>query len=282
MKNKEQTFASKLLNIQILQLIDEIRNKFKESDKLNQIIKIIKEDNELESSEQLANSRKTLFKSCFNEDVELVRWLVKREFTDENGISYKIDSSTKTASIFSISSTQKDIFISKSIKYGDIEYSITNIFCFSCSFTDLKSVKFDENSHLQSLGFLSFSETLIESISIPSTVIIIGEKSFYNCSNLKWIEIPENSQLKIIGNAAFSGSIIESLFIPSGFLEFENNWCIGANSLKQIVISPENHNFKFTEDQLLLGKSDKNSDNYDILIFANRYIKTVIIPSIIV
>lgn len=122
MKNKEQTFASKLLNIQILQLIDEIRNKFKESDKLNQIIKIITEDNELEYSEQLANARKTLLKSCFNEDIEIVRWLVKREFTDENGISYKIDSSTKTASIFSISSTQKDIFLSKSIKYNDIEY----------------------------------------------------------------------------------------------------------------------------------------------------------------
>ena len=134
MKNKEQTFASKLLNIQILQLIDEIRNKFKESDKLNQIIKIITEDNELESSEQLANARKTLLKSCFNEDIEIVRWLVKREFTDENGISYKIDSSTKTASIFSISSTQKDIFLSKSIKYNDIEYIITNIFCFSCNF----------------------------------------------------------------------------------------------------------------------------------------------------
>lgn len=80
MKNNVQTFESKLFNIQILQLVDEIKNKFKESDKLNQIITIIKEDNELESSEQLANAMNTLLESCFNEDVERVRWLIKKEF----------------------------------------------------------------------------------------------------------------------------------------------------------------------------------------------------------
>lgn len=45
------------VSMQILLLIDEIKNKFKSSDKLNQIIQIIKEDNQHETIDQLSDIR---------------------------------------------------------------------------------------------------------------------------------------------------------------------------------------------------------------------------------
>lgn len=45
------------VSMQILLLIDEIKNKFKSSDKLNQIIQIIKEDYQFETIDQLSDIR---------------------------------------------------------------------------------------------------------------------------------------------------------------------------------------------------------------------------------
>ncbi|KAK8836023.1 hypothetical protein M9Y10_040223 [Tritrichomonas musculus] len=47
----------------------------------------------------------------------------------------------------------------------------------------------------------------------------------------------------------------------------------------KIVISPLNSHFKFIDNKYLLGKSDENTDEFDILLFASREIEEISIPS---
>ncbi len=58
-------------------------------------------------------------------------------------------------------------------------------------------------------------EEKITSITIPNTVVSIGEEAFLYCDRLKNITIPEN--VKSVGNGAFQGcKSLESVTIPNG------------------------------------------------------------------
>ena len=61
--------------------------------------------------------------------------------------------------------------------------------------------------------------------------------------------------------------------------ELKEGWCINANDLTKIIISPSNGQFKFIDDKYLIGKSDPNKDEFDTLLFASRDIKEISIPS---
>lgn len=49
--------------------------------------------------------------------------------------------------------------------------------------------------------------------------------------------------------------------------------------LKQVIVSPTNNNFRWTDDNLLLGKTNVNSDEFKLLVFACKDIKYAKIPS---
>ena len=49
--------------------------------------------------------------------------------------------------------------------------------------------------------------------------------------------------------------------------------------LTKIIVSPLNNNFIFKDNKYLLGKTNKDSDEFDILLFGNRNIKEISIPS---
>ena len=48
---------------------------------------------------------------------------------------------------------------------------------------------------------------------------------------------------------------------------------------KKIIISPSNGQFKFIDDKYLIGKSDSNKEEFDILLFVRRDINEFSIPS---
>lgn len=96
---------------------------------------------------------------------------------------------------------------------------------------------------------------------------------------MKTFEIPENSELTSIGSKAFSSSPIENLSIPSKVNDLKNGWCSNLRELRSISISPNNKNYSFLdkEKKIMIGKSDKNSDLFDEIIFACRDIEKAII-----
>lgn len=152
-----------------------------------------------------------------------------------------------------------------------------------CNCHDLRSVIFEKDNQIVSFGNSAFFDTDIEEFTIPISLKSIGDNAFACCPNLNTFIIPENSELTSIGIGVFENSPIESLFIPANVNEIDEGWCSKMNDLTQITLSPNNKNFIYIDNKMLIGKSKKNkdSDEYDLLLFARRDIKSIVIPSFV-
>ena len=174
--------------------------------------------------------------------------------------------------------------------------------------TKLSKIEFSKDSELVSIDERSFSFSGITSITIPKSVCEIKLNAFYSCEKLtkfslekgsklismedsifsmchklKTVEIPEESSLQTICDSFISFTGVKKIFIPSSVKNLEKNWCIYSSSLKTVEISPLNTNFKYLDEnhQIIVGKSDTNSDVFDTIVFANRGIQRATIPKFI-
>lgn len=86
-----------------------------------------------------------------------------------------------------------------------------------------------------------------------------------------------NSELRSIGRA-FGKCPIESITIPASVSELQDRWCEELSAQTIIIISPNNPHFRLVDDKFIVGKSNQNSDEYDILYFARRDITRATIP----
>ncbi|KAK8847853.1 hypothetical protein M9Y10_018888 [Tritrichomonas musculus] len=126
-----------------------------------------------------------------------------------------------------------------------------------------------------------FARRDIETAVIPPFIKRIAPYAFYYCYKLKDVTFCDRSELKSIGKFAFCGSSIECLTIPPSLVDLEQGCFKDACFLSSITISPNNKNYFYYDDKFILGKSDKKSDIFDVLIFAQKKIETAVIPSFI-
>ena len=85
------------------------------------------------------------------------------------------------------------------------------------------------------LGYAFLNKTMINSVTIPSSIESIGYNSFGGCTGLKEIILP--SSVTSIGYMAFSGcTSVQSLKIPYGVKEIGASAFEGCTSLKYVVI----------------------------------------------
>lgn len=147
----------------------------------------------------------------------------------------------------------------------------------------LKIVEFAENSELKIIDKNAFSQTSIARITIPSNVIRIKESAFDNCCNLVKIEFSQNSKLKTIEKNAFKHCCeLTDISLPSNVDDLKDGWCNGIGKLTNISISPNtNGNIQYYDDKCIIGKSENNGHEYDVLLFARRDIEKAVIPSFI-
>ena len=76
----------------------------------------------------------------------------------------------------------------------------------------------------------------MKSISIPSSVLEIGNEAFYKCSNLENITFEEESNLTIIGESSFYGCFnLESISIPILVSEIGNEGFYNCSNLENIT-----------------------------------------------
>ena len=144
----------------------------------------------------------------------------------------------------------------------------------------LKNVDFHPDSELQIIGDNAFFRTRIREIHIPPHVTEIKGYAFSECFSLFHIEIPFNSELQRIEREAFSGTIIEELFLPSSVSNLCDGWSAFTGKLTKVTIDPNNKYYKNYEEneKLIFGKSNIDNDEFDVLVFASRNIKSVTIP----
>lgn len=136
-------------------------------------------------------------------------------------------------------------------------------------------------SFIKQISDFSFSNSSIKSILIPSHVKRICKSAFSGCKQLEFVEFEKNSELETIEDLVFEGSSINRLKIPSSVINFSDEWCKGANQLVDIEVfqsKQNNNNIKCDDCKILFGKTNKESDDFDVLLFAGRDIKTLIIP----
>lgn len=146
----------------------------------------------------------------------------------------------------------------------------------------LNTVEFLEDSKITQIDANTFAFSSLKYIKIPPGVTKICEEAFYKCEKLEKLEFIGNSQLQEIEARAFKWSYIKSLTIPPSFVEFKDNWGEDVPCLNEITFLGNNSRYKWHEDKLLLGKSDPNSDKFNVIVFACRDIKNVSIPSSII
>lgn len=146
---------------------------------------------------------------------------------------------------------------------------------------NLKNIDFEDDSNLHFIDQYAFYKAGINKISIPEKVAHIGLNAFSICSNLQTIDFPENEEYCSIDDELFSFSAVQNISIPSYVEEFKESWCYEASKLINFTINPQNKNFMSYDDIFIIGKSNIESDEFDVIFFARRDIEEATIPSFI-
>lgn len=184
--------------------------------------------------------------------------------TEINGVYYRIDNSSGTASVVSSPMDAKysgDVIIPETIFLESVEYVVTSIdrdAFFYCP--DLLSVTIGDN--VIKIGKMAFSAcnnlsdvmfgkriekiddsafsgcTALRTINLPGGIETIGESAFSGCTGLLSVSLP--GSLTQIKNMAFYCCVaLESIDIPSGITEISDFTFYGCSGLKSIKFPAE-------------------------------------------
>lgn len=98
---------------------------------------------------------------------------------------------------------------------------------------------------------------------------------------MKRIDLSKLDKLNVLSNKLFCYSTIENISIPSNIIEVKNDCFANLLYLNHIELAPENKCLSYFDDEkkIIVGKSDMKSDVFDNLLFVNRDVKELIIPS---
>lgn len=121
----------------------------------------------------------------------------------------------------------------------------------------------------------------VEKVVIPNFVRIIGPYAFSGCRDLLQIDYQPDSNLHTIGRGFISNTKISNITIPEKVTQLESGWLELTNFLKIVKIDDRNTNFSVYEKTFILGKSSPEKENFDVLHFSVRDVKTVLIPRFI-
>lgn len=148
---------------------------------------------------------------------------------------------------------------------------------------NLQLVDFSLNKNLKEIDENLFSFSTAQKVIFSKYIIKINDFAFFKCLYLEYIFIPDDSKLSSIGSCSFSCSQINEVFFPQYLEELKENWCYYTPNIYDIIISPDNKNFIFYDQNhtIVLGKSNKDLDKFDSIVLVNRSVITITIPSFI-
>jgi hypothetical protein len=86
---------------------------------------------------------------------------------------------------------------------------------------------------------MAFCGTELKSIVIPSSVVVLGQASFWGCKALKVVIFEKGCRLERIGEMVFAWSGIESIAVPSTVVELGTLCFCECKSLQSIVFESD-------------------------------------------
>ena len=109
----------------------------------------------------------------------------------------------------------------------------------------LENIEFPES--LSVIGGTAFGHCYgLTGITIPEGITDVGYYSFYDCTGLQEINLPDS--LTVIHAGTFREcTSLTSFRLPENLTVFDSNPLHGCSALTEIVVSPGNHNFNFTD-----------------------------------
>lgn len=110
------------------------------------------------------------------------------------------------------------------------------------------------NEGVTSIGDNAFVMNDFSEVSLPDSLISIGERAFFNCNNLKNVNIPDN--VTYIGDSAFEAcQFMEQVTIPASVKNI--GWCAfnSGEYLLSINVHPANNYYSSDDNGTLYNKS---------------------------
>lgn len=138
-----------------------------------------------------------------------------------DGIVYKLDTKTLTASVENAVDVEGDVVLPSFVEHQEMLYCVKNIK--SAAFfrsQNLTSIVIPEG--VESFGYASFKDcSNLVSITLPNSLCSIGERAFVGCVSLTSITIP--SKVTYIGDEAFEYCYsLESLVVDDGNPKYDS------------------------------------------------------------
>lgn len=141
----------------------------------------------------------------------------------------------------------------------------------SCAFSGapLQKVQFEDGSQLITIGDGAFQSTHLQTITIPASVLNIGNYAFNDCRKLKEVIYEENNKLNALGNDVFNGCPIQTFFIPKRLISMGRQDF--SEYLNEIVVEEGNKSFE-SFDGALCSKTDGS------LVYVPKRKKSLYLP----
>lgn len=224
-------------------------------------------------------------KNNYNHQLQEKEDKSKQQTTKYQQIIFNIFFNNKISSYSSFKKIKKKLF--EACKNGDIDFLLLLI---QNEIIENDGLLYILNENKKE-ALLFRANTTKKEIKIPKSinngsneyiVTHILRKSFKNSKNIKSIQFSEDSQILSIEKNAFINCSLESITIPSSVEVLEEGWCKETPNLINVkIIQNKKANISHFDDSFIIGKSDLNSANYDVLLFAPRNIRHAKIPSFI-
>jgi len=133
-------------------------------------------------------------------------------------------------------------YFCKGLTSVTIPNSITRIADGAFQSSGIKEVIFEDNSQLETIGFIAFNDTPLERFEMPDSVTTVGSSAFTwvgeydqdNGSELRHLTLSKS--LKTVGQYAFAGVACGELELPEGLEEVGDYAFYGIQNWKKVQI----------------------------------------------